>query len=171
MVRWAPLSLDLPGEVLDFKRALRQAIDSAGYRKLEDLAAATSIARSTLSDAAGSNLKLPTEANLKTILDRANSKAPGDGRYDTWGQLFRVARLAVQTARRPASAVPTGATTVEGVPAPGVAAHLPDGDPPLLVLQDLAQGLVWYSYSEVSTAQLIARYSPAAPEPAEAADE
>lgn len=167
------LSGDLPEEVLDFKRALRNAINNSGYRNLGQLTKATGIPSSTLSDATGDSLKLPTSANLSTILQASKSRAPGDGRYDTWKLLFDKACAAAKAApprvgtRRELTREPE----LPDHPVQSTAPPLPDHKP-YLVLEDRAKGLYWYSFSEASAGLLItSHYPPSIPEPPEACDE
>ena len=91
MVRWPPLSSDLPEHVRDFKRALRSAIHNAGFRTLKQLSDQTKIPISTLSDAASSSLKVPEWANLERLLRACRSQAPADTRYSNWTVLYRLA--------------------------------------------------------------------------------
>jgi hypothetical protein len=87
MVRWLPLPDDLPEPVADFKRALRRAINDAGYANLGRLVQKTGIPDSTLSNAA-SGSSMPIKETLSKILGACPGARVGDSRYEGWSDLY-----------------------------------------------------------------------------------
>jgi tetratricopeptide (TPR) repeat protein len=116
MVRWQPLPTDMAEEVRDLKTALRRAINGGGIRNLQQLARATGIPDSTLSDAVGRRAHVPTEGNFKKILSASGSPPLEDSRYESWPDLYKCALRAVKHDRISAVASPAAGADLSWLP-------------------------------------------------------
>jgi phage terminase large subunit-like protein len=97
MVRWHPMPPDLPEAVADFKRALRKAIDGAGYLNLGLLAQTSGVPASTISDAASRATVIPSKTVLVKILRACKSPELSDSRYGNWQDLHEQACSALNS--------------------------------------------------------------------------
>jgi hypothetical protein len=128
-IRWGRLSTGLPEPVADFKRALRRAIDNAGFTNLGGLVQKCGVPQSTLSDAA-SRATMPDKVNLARILSACGRPPLDDSRYDGWIALYDCACQAL----RSEPSVNGTASTV-GLPTQQTAPPTPDGRAPLAVFR------------------------------------
>jgi hypothetical protein len=100
MVRWHPLPPGLPETVADLKRALRRAIDGAGYTNLGLLAQSSGVPATTISDAASRATVVPSKTVLVKILRVCKNPRLDDSRYANWEDLHQQACAAAHSTHR-----------------------------------------------------------------------
>lgn len=160
MVRWHPMPPDLPEAAADFKRALRKAIDAAGYPNLGLLAQSSGVPASTISDAASRATVIPSLAVLVKILRACKGSELNDARYSGWQDLHERACSALKStlAQLDDSKSHEDQAGAE-VPSRG------DGRPPLAIYRSTvtrrgrSETTEIFFYSEASVQHLIDRHA------------